>query len=173
MRLSPLDVFHVNRLGSGAQRGDDASWKRLVALYSPLVYGWCRDGGLPAGDAANVLQEVFLAVWQGRNGFPATGRDSPFAVGCELWPATRSPTVSGHAPLVAAPRGHSTPSTDSPRGRVFDWEREWERAAARSGKCSIEHWKRSAPISSRQPGGRFNFQHFRSVLLPKWRAIWG
>ncbi len=53
----------------GAQTGDGASWKRLVALYSPLVYGWCRDGGLPPGDAADVLQEVFLAVWQGRNGF--------------------------------------------------------------------------------------------------------
>ena len=63
------DLFHVNRFGSGAQNGDDASWKRLVALYSPLVYGWCRDGGLPPGDAADVLQEVFLAVWQGRNGF--------------------------------------------------------------------------------------------------------
>ena len=63
------DLFHVNRFSSGAQNGDGASWKRLVALYSPLVYGWCRDGGLPPGDAADVLQEVFLAVWQGRNGF--------------------------------------------------------------------------------------------------------
>lgn len=53
----------------GAQRGDEASWKRLVSLYSPLVYGWCRDGGLPPGDAADVMQEIFLAVWTGRDRF--------------------------------------------------------------------------------------------------------
>jgi RNA polymerase sigma-70 factor (ECF subfamily) len=58
----------------GAQTGDGASWKRLVSLYSPLVYGWCRDSGLAAGDAADILQEVFMAVWRGRAGFT---RDKP------------------------------------------------------------------------------------------------
>jgi len=53
----------------GVQSGDDACWRRLVSLYSPLVYGWCRDGGLLSGDTADILQEVFLAVWQGRTGF--------------------------------------------------------------------------------------------------------
>jgi RNA polymerase sigma-70 factor (ECF subfamily) len=38
------------------------SWERLTNLYCPLVYGWARRAGLKAEDAADVVQEVFLAV---------------------------------------------------------------------------------------------------------------
>ena len=38
------------------------AWKRLLDLYSPLVYSWCRRSGMGAEDAADVLQEVFRAV---------------------------------------------------------------------------------------------------------------
>ena len=40
------------------------AWKRLVDIYGPLVYGWCRQCGLQAEDAHDVGQEVFskLAV---------------------------------------------------------------------------------------------------------------
>ena len=41
---------------------DPAAWKRLVDLYGPLVYGWCLRAGLQPADAADVGQEVFLAV---------------------------------------------------------------------------------------------------------------
>jgi len=41
---------------------DQAAWERLVTLYSPLVYRWCRQAGLQAADAADVGQEVFRAV---------------------------------------------------------------------------------------------------------------
>jgi RNA polymerase sigma-70 factor (ECF subfamily) len=41
---------------------DQAAWERLVNLYSPLVYRWCRQSGLQAADAADVGQQVFLAV---------------------------------------------------------------------------------------------------------------
>jgi RNA polymerase sigma-70 factor (ECF subfamily) len=41
---------------------DQAAWERLVNLYSPLVYSWCRRAGLQAADAADVGQQVFLAV---------------------------------------------------------------------------------------------------------------
>jgi RNA polymerase sigma-70 factor (ECF subfamily) len=41
---------------------DQAAWERLVSLYSPLVYRWCRQAGLQAADAADVGQEVFRAV---------------------------------------------------------------------------------------------------------------
>jgi len=33
-----------------------------VALYAPLVYGWCQGSRLQTADTADVLQEVFLAV---------------------------------------------------------------------------------------------------------------
>lgn len=43
------------------ERRPDA-WRRLVALYGPLVYRWCRQAGLAAEDANDLVQEVFQAV---------------------------------------------------------------------------------------------------------------
>jgi RNA polymerase sigma-70 factor, ECF subfamily len=41
---------------------DKDAWNRLVQLYGPLVYSWCRRRGLQAEDAADVLQDVFRSV---------------------------------------------------------------------------------------------------------------
>jgi RNA polymerase sigma-70 factor (ECF subfamily) len=49
--------------------GDASAWQRLVSGYSPLVYAWCLRSEMSAGDAADVMQEVFLAVWRGLSGF--------------------------------------------------------------------------------------------------------
>jgi len=43
-----------------AQRPE--AWGRLVDLYGPVVYGWCRRLGVRLEDAADVVQEVFGAV---------------------------------------------------------------------------------------------------------------
>lgn len=44
-------------------KADDAgAWERLVTLYAPLVFHWCRRWDLREADAADVLQEVFQAV---------------------------------------------------------------------------------------------------------------
>ena len=44
------------------QACDQAAWERLVNLYTPLVYRWCRQSGLQPADAADLGQQVFLAV---------------------------------------------------------------------------------------------------------------
>lgn len=44
------------------QAGDAEAWDRLVALYAPLVFHWCKAGALQTADTADILQEVFLAV---------------------------------------------------------------------------------------------------------------
>jgi RNA polymerase sigma-70 factor (ECF subfamily) len=38
------------------------AWDRLVTLYAPLVFQWCRGWELREQDAADVFQEVFQAV---------------------------------------------------------------------------------------------------------------
>ncbi len=43
---------------------DQAAWVRLVALYGPMVYRWCRADGLPSADAEDVGQEVFATVYR-------------------------------------------------------------------------------------------------------------
>src|SRR5437588_13841 len=49
--------------------GDSTGWSRVVELYSPLVYHWCRRWGVEGADADDVLQEVFHAAAQGINNF--------------------------------------------------------------------------------------------------------
>ncbi|MHC4180290.1 MAG: RNA polymerase sigma factor [Planctomycetota bacterium] len=38
------------------------AWERLVDLYAPMVYRWCRLSGVRREDAADVVQEVFSSV---------------------------------------------------------------------------------------------------------------
>jgi RNA polymerase sigma-70 factor, ECF subfamily len=47
---------------AGAHANDPAAWDRLVLLYAPLVWHWCRKLQLPAQETADVIQEVFHAV---------------------------------------------------------------------------------------------------------------
>lgn len=44
------------------QANQAGAWERLVELYGPLVYHWCRRARLDADDTADVFQEVFRAV---------------------------------------------------------------------------------------------------------------
>ena len=44
------------------KRRDSDAWRRLARLYTPLVYRWARECRLQENDAADVVQEVFLAV---------------------------------------------------------------------------------------------------------------
>ena len=41
---------------------DEGAWHRLTQIYGATVYRWCRRAGLQPTDAADVVQEVFLAV---------------------------------------------------------------------------------------------------------------
>lgn len=52
-----------------AQANDPAAWAALVNLYAPLVHHWCRRTDLREADAADVLQDVFLAVAANLGGF--------------------------------------------------------------------------------------------------------
>lgn len=48
-----------------AQGGHREAWQRLARLYGPLVYRWARQSYLQDCDAADVLQDVFVAVFNG------------------------------------------------------------------------------------------------------------
>jgi RNA polymerase sigma-70 factor (ECF subfamily) len=43
---------------------DRAAWRQFVELYGSLVYGFARQRGLQDADAADLTQEVFLAIAQ-------------------------------------------------------------------------------------------------------------
>jgi RNA polymerase sigma-70 factor, ECF subfamily len=41
---------------------DEAAWQRLVRLYAPLLFLWARRAGEIDHDAADLVQEVFVAL---------------------------------------------------------------------------------------------------------------
>lgn len=45
-----------------ARAHDPEAWRKLVDLYGPLVYHWCRQQRLAPEDVADVFQEVFRSV---------------------------------------------------------------------------------------------------------------
>ena len=49
----------------GLKVHDEEAWQRLLDLYVPLVFSWCRRAGLQSQDAADVVQEVFQGVLHG------------------------------------------------------------------------------------------------------------
>lgn len=48
---------------------DNLAWQRLVDLYGPLVFSWCRQWGLRADECGDLLQEVFRSVARGIESF--------------------------------------------------------------------------------------------------------
>lgn len=48
---------------------DTDAWNRMVDLYGPLVFYWCRQKGLGEQDASDVVQDVLMAVARGIGGF--------------------------------------------------------------------------------------------------------
>jgi RNA polymerase sigma-70 factor (ECF subfamily) len=61
--IEPSSAFRTSpSLLVRAQANDADAWTRLVDLYGPLVYHWCRKSELPNEDAADVFQETFRAV---------------------------------------------------------------------------------------------------------------
>lgn len=62
--MTPTDSTSLSLLDA-VRHGNTTAWERLVELYHPLVYDWCRRWGLSEHDAQNVGQEVFLAIYRG------------------------------------------------------------------------------------------------------------
>ena len=42
--------------------GDEAAWSQFVAIYTPLIFAFCRSRGLSETDARDVSQEVLKSV---------------------------------------------------------------------------------------------------------------
>jgi len=59
-------------------RPDDASWRRLVDLYTPLIHHWLRGRLVPAADADDLGQEVLVVLLRELPRFEHTGRPGAF-----------------------------------------------------------------------------------------------
>lgn len=105
-------VFNANNEESGpatsvsllqlACRGDDQAWCRLVRVYGPIVYGWARRSCLQAADAADVMQETFLAVARSLTDFDHQAPGGSFRGW--LWTITRHKLIDRNRRLARQPR---------------------------------------------------------------------
>lgn len=57
MHTTPLTLLERLR-----QAPDDAAWRRLVQLYTPLLFYWARRAGEAEHDAADLVQDVFTIL---------------------------------------------------------------------------------------------------------------
>ncbi len=57
---------------------DEQSWKRLVDLYTPLLYNWLRQAGVEGADADDLLQEVFTTLVREIGTFEHSQRSGAF-----------------------------------------------------------------------------------------------
>jgi RNA polymerase sigma-70 factor, ECF subfamily len=62
--VNPIESGNSTSLGllERVKAKDAAAWEQMVNLYTPLVDHWSLKAGLQEADAADVRQEVFLAV---------------------------------------------------------------------------------------------------------------
>jgi RNA polymerase sigma-70 factor (ECF subfamily) len=60
------------------REGSADAWRDLVDLYGPLVHQWCCRKGLNDGEAADVAQDVFLAVHRAIAAFDPTAPRATF-----------------------------------------------------------------------------------------------
>jgi len=115
---------------------DQRAWEEFVEIYTPLVYGFCRQRGLQDADSADVAQEVMRAVSRAIGSFdyqPERGRFRTW-----LFVVTRSkfnnflekhikaPQATGDTAvreiIEAQPCPEQDPSWDQEyQQRLFDW----------------------------------------------------
>ena len=86
-----------------ARGRDPEAWRRLAELYGPVVYGWVRMAGVREHDAADIVQDVFQAVFAGLDRFR---RDKPTDHFRDwLWTITRRRTIDLVRKRAAQPAG--------------------------------------------------------------------
>jgi len=121
---------------------DRAAWRQFVELYGSLVYGFARRRGLQDADAADLTQDVFLAVSRAMGRWRYDRDKGSFRgwlygltrnkVAAFLRQRQRQPVGSGDTD--AQLRLAEEPSPDG----EAEWEREFERQLFRLAAARIQ-----------------------------------
>jgi RNA polymerase sigma-70 factor, ECF subfamily len=73
MEETPVSLLETLR-----HQPDEAAWRRLVTLYTPLLQGWLHRLGVQPADADDILQETLTALFRGLAGFQHNQRPGAF-----------------------------------------------------------------------------------------------
>lgn len=115
------------------QPGDEVSWQRLVALYTPLIRGWLSRHVRQPDDVNDLVQQVFTVVVGKLPAFVHNGRPGAFRHWLRsitvnhlraFWRTRRAPAP--HAEVDAALAQLEDPASDLSR----QWDREHDEHVA-------------------------------------------
>jgi RNA polymerase sigma-70 factor (ECF subfamily) len=127
----------LSLLGRLAGAPTDDDWRRLDALYRPLLRAWVARAGVPASDVDDLVQDVLLVVYREVAGFEWRGQGA-FRAWLRTILAHRvrdyfrgqkyRPTVTGDSDFLR--RLDELESPDSALSRL--WDREHDKHVAAS-----------------------------------------
>ena len=133
---------------------DSEAWQRLVRLYGPLIYRWCRASSLQPNDAGDVVQDVFRSVLTGVESFRKDQAGDSFRGW--LWTITRN-KIRDH---IRRRAGHPEATGGTDAQQQFQQvpeqppdETDTELPTADAG-CFIVLWNSSGRSSKKAPGRR-------------------
>jgi RNA polymerase sigma-70 factor (ECF subfamily) len=116
--------------------GNADAWEQFVDIYTPLIYGFCRQRGLQEADAADVAQEVMRAVARAMERFEYNSNRGKFRnwlltvvrskLNNFLASRQRAPDPAGQTAIQTLLEREPTPAEQS------DWDAEYYRR--------IFHW---------------------------------
>lgn len=69
---TPVSLLH------GLREQDDDAWTRLVDMWTPLLFGFCRSKGFSSVDADDIVQAVMIRVYRGLPKFCRDGKGKRF-----------------------------------------------------------------------------------------------
>lgn len=99
-----------------ARQADVRAWSKLVALYGPLVYHWCRESGLSPVNAADLVPGVFRAVLVGLKSEDQAARTGTFRDW--LRELTHQQLIEQGQPVAADRMEYDTPDLGAPSGSL-------------------------------------------------------
>lgn len=73
-----MTLTSVSLLGRARDDAESDSWRRLAAIYTPLLRQWVRRYELQAADADDLVQEVLVTVARELPAFEHSGRTGAF-----------------------------------------------------------------------------------------------
>ncbi len=130
---------------------DDGAWQRVVRIYEPLIFSWCRHCGLQQSDAADISQDVLADLTKSIDSFSRDGEGSSFRGW--LWRITRN--------------------------KIADHFRRWSKTPSGSGGTGALHLIEQLPDESPETAEDVCDLHLRALegLQCKfnestWTAFW-
>ncbi len=114
---------------NGIRANAPLAWERMVRIYGPLVYQWCRQAGFQPADARDTVQEVMISVLNGIENFKREKPEESFRGW--LWVLTRRRQIDQYRKRMLGKGGDTAQFVDqfpqAPPAEVTESSKEQSR----------------------------------------------